>query len=641
MHNGRSVRLICGRVWWKINKLFSKALPHPFEYKTSNATGNCAQCHLDAEEERLLPEKLNEWTNTILQSALVELLRRGKQVFKLYPSEVDHLLQNHAEGPLSLRAVPQADVQLWRDCFRIVEKASKKNSDVIRKQVFDVIPSKSLSLICIKHQLTAGVPSLPERGDVTIWLEELNRLNVELLLDDEYEGLLHSLSVLESTLHIGNGSKPPSLNIQPPPSVSIRLQERRPIVAIHPQACIYGCSSCLSDFECINLGMLSHSSQSKRAKPAHEAEIVDEAPKGPLCKIFVHEVENGTSVDVAASSIMVNVFSNNSPSLTVTGRPRRSRKARGEEGCIYSTEDFEMALDGNLAHLRLLLHHYKGKKLLRQRLFLLHICSPEGKEKPSAKELTHEYNIKSMHEIAISFAHDSDSIVGSTDKLQDHTIHLILSYDDGVPNKPNNRTRSNQEEIDEEDSLALALFDVACGGWKSDVGSVSIGVKPIKRPRQERGFQGTFLQSTEFDARVNLPQQEDSPHILQQHLFGGIVSTGPEDSTDNVLAHDDIVHMTRNEGREMAKTVETIESNIHAEGILKPEAVDQVTRVNVGTISNSDDNRLDGYHLASLNELSCYWCARKLDTDFAFCKKSKVFFCCLCKNSTNTPKVRD
>jgi len=554
MHNGRSVRLISGHAWWKINKLFARALSHPFEYKTINATGNCVQCHLDAEEEMLLPQKLNEWTNTFSQSPLVELRRRGKQTCKCYPSEIDHLLRHNGGGPLILRALPQADVQLWRDCFRIVERASKKNIEDIRKQVIDVNSSKSQSLICTKHQMTVGVPSLPESKDVTNWLEELNQSNVELLLDDEYEGLLLSLSSLESTLNICNGPKSSFRNIQPPPSVSIRLQERTPIVAIHPQACIYGCTSCLSD--CIDLGVLSHSSQSKPAKRAHKSEIVDEAPNDPLCKVFVHEVENGTSIDVAASSIMVNVSSNNSPSLTATGRPRRSCKGRGEEGCIYSVEEIEMALNGNLAHLRLLLYQYKGKKLLRQRLFLLNKSSPEGKEAPSVKELTQEYNIISMHEIVTNFAHDSHSIVGSTDKQQDRTIHLILSYDDEEPNMPIKRTRPNQEEKDEEDNLTFALVDIACGGWKSDVGSVGIKGKQTKRRRQERGFKGTFLQSTEFDAPVNLPQKEDSPHILQQHLLWGTVSTGPEDSTDNVSAHDDIVDMTMNEGGEMAKTVE-------------------------------------------------------------------------------------
>ena len=380
MHNSRSVRLISGDAWRNIKHIFTKALAHQFTSKTTDATGNCELCHAEAMEERLLPQKLGEWTTSIAQSQLlVELRGRGEQTGKLYPSKIDQHLQLNLDGPLSLRVLPKAYVQIWRDCIRVIEKAGKKNIDVIRKQLSDVILSKSspfrLEYICKMHQMTINIPSFTESEDFSSWLDELNRSSVELLLNDEYDGLLLSISELESALRSGNGPKLTIFSSQSPPSISISLQEGKLITAINPQTCTYGCTSSTSDNDAINSVVLSQPGQSKRAKLARSSEVVNEVPNGQLCKAVVHQVENGTSIEVAASSIMINASSAESPLLSATGRPRRSCKARGTG--VYSVEDIEMALDGNLAHLRLLLHQLKGKKLYKQRLFLLYMISTQ------------------------------------------------------------------------------------------------------------------------------------------------------------------------------------------------------------------------------------------------------------------------
>lgn len=71
MHNRQSVRLISGDVWEKIKQIFPKTLDHSFEPKKMNATGNCVQCHLDAEDERLFPQNLKEWKSMALQPPLL------------------------------------------------------------------------------------------------------------------------------------------------------------------------------------------------------------------------------------------------------------------------------------------------------------------------------------------------------------------------------------------------------------------------------------------------------------------------------------------------------------------------------------------------------------------------------------------
>jgi hypothetical protein len=271
MHNSRSVRIISGDVWRSIKHVFTKALAHPFQCKTIDAMGNCELCHAEAMEERLLPQKLGEWITSITQSQLlVELRGRGEKTGKLYPYKIDELLQLNLDGTLSLRVLPKADVQIWRDCIRVVEKAGKKSIDVIRKQLSDVVLFKSspsrLDYICKMHQMTINVPSFTEREDFPSWQEELNQSSVELLLNDEYDSLLLSISELESTLCSGNGPKLMIVNSQSPPSISIQLQDGKLITAINPQTCTYGCTSSTSDNDVISSVVPSQSGQSKRVK---------------------------------------------------------------------------------------------------------------------------------------------------------------------------------------------------------------------------------------------------------------------------------------------------------------------------------------------------------------------------------------
>jgi hypothetical protein len=257
----------------------------------------------------------------------------------------------------------------------------------------------------------------------------------------------------------------------------------------------------------------------------------------------VHEVENGTSIDVAASIIIVDAANRNIPipSLTATGRPRRSRKCRGVEGGVYSVDDVEMALDGNLAHLRLLLHQTKRKKILGQKLFLLHTSPPQHDDAPLFTELTMAHNENFMHEI-VSLS-DSNNEVGSADKQKDYKIHLVLSYDDNESSKPYKRKRLNKVDKDEEDDLILSLSNISSGGWKSDDGNAVMGGKQSKRRKQERGFQGTFLQSTELDERANLSNTQiaNSPNILQRvDSVNGVFIDTVQDDPHVARAHDDI-----------------------------------------------------------------------------------------------------
>mmetsp|Transcript_12522 Transcript_12522/g.23139 ORF Transcript_12522/g.23139 Transcript_12522/m.23139 type:complete len:710 (+) Transcript_12522:254-2383(+) len=552
MNNRRSVRFIPENVWQKITKVFPDATPHSFESPRDDAVGNCVECHIENEEENLFPQKLNDWKKEITKpGALSELLKRGKQMNNFFPSsEIEIFLQHNAEGSISLHALHHNDIQRWRDSFSAIEKSlkSRKKNDIIKNQLNELlfVSSESSSLgrewkfrklTCNEHEMAVGLPSVSDEEDVKSWLEKLNASNVELLLGEEYRELMGSLSTLESILH-GGGSAP--LKESRPPTVSIQLQEGTPTIIIDPQTCTSGCDVTSFSDECIKNGtVVSKLQNPQRAKPVKDNEPIDEGPKGPLCKVFVHEVENGMDIDVSASQIMLDVSQNNTAlSSSSTGRPRRSRKARGGGGGGgFPLYEVEMALDGNLAHFRLLLHQSKSKKLFGQRLFLLRISSSASEE--SAEELPPGSNLKTIQDIIAGSP--SDSEVSNPELQKDCTIHLILSYNcvdtsksDGT--KQSTRKRLSQEEKEEEEYLLLSLSEVACGGWKTaDASDTVIRGKKSKRRRQERGFQGTFLQSSELDVPDNQPllPSTEVPEVLRPDDSENVVIDGsPKDDKD-------------------------------------------------------------------------------------------------------------
>jgi hypothetical protein len=241
------------------------------------------------------------------------------------------------------------------------------------------------------------------------------------------------------------------------------------------------------------------------------------------------------------------------------------------------------------------------------------------------KELTFDDNLKTMHDLATISALDSNCIIDNADMKQDYTIYLILSYDDVQSTKPNNgKARPNQEEKDEDDYLALALSDIACGGWKTDdVGSV----KQVKRRRQERGFQGTFLQSKQFDTHVSVPKNNEFEDR------DCMISTDLEDSTDNVSVCDNgIVDMTIDEDEHMTKNMEMTEG-VSVEVNCKTDvAKDEAINVHAVPAIRSNLNIIPERHdLISFNDLTCHWCAKQLDTNCVLCKTNNIFLCSTCK----------
>ncbi|KAL7551081.1 hypothetical protein ACHAWF_014279, partial [Thalassiosira exigua] len=523
MHKGKSVRLISADVWQKMLKLFPKAIPHQFEFARDEAIGNCMQCQSEKEEETQFPQHLMSWKNKITQGeTLSELFKRGTMEL-FYPAAFEELLQNPGAHFMAV-ACHHLDVQRWRECKTVVEKAikSRRKNKCIREHLNELLfvteesPEgrawKFRPLVC-DHWMTVGLPALPESGDVRGYLEELRRLNIELLLREEYHALEESLSNLEEILH-GCGSAP--LEAARVPEVSVRCGHGSRSIAIDPTVCVYNCSMKIFSDEIVENGMVvpkSHQSQ----RSVEEVEIIDESPKGPLCKIVVHEVEGGDDVEVAASQILADAAqSDDAPQLSATGRPRRSQKARGGGFPVY---EIKMALDGNLAHLRLLLHQSKSKKLYGQQLFLMHTGSVSAEATGKlTRELTYSHNLDTLQEITSGLPSNNESI--QPEQQKDCNVHMILTYTGDRSGKAegrraSTRKRISREEKDEEDNLQASLTEVQCGGWKTADGEIVTGGKKSKKRRQERGFQGTFLSSMSNLEATGDPPGEQSAAVQE------------------------------------------------------------------------------------------------------------------------------
>lgn len=540
MHNRQSVRLISKTVWNNIIKIFPLAIPHVFERKNDIAIGNCVQCFLSKEEEMIFPQKLDEWKRDISQSAsLDELLRRGKASTRNYPSEIVLAMQRKP-AHFILNILHHDDVQRWRDAFRVAGKSTKKNNSIIQHELGDLlfISSESDSSvrewkfrlsICEDHKMTVGIPSPSKHNDAMEWFEDLQKANFELLSVDEHTEFLSSLNLLKSILQSENETRPLPRPIMSPPTVSIQLSEEGDSIETSSHVC-FTCDASTIEID-----------ETLTSTKAHELKE-DKKMDGPMCKIFVYEVENGTSIDVATSLIAVDLLEEGASTSVATGRPRRLRKCRGGRG-RFPVEEIDMAFDGNLAHLRLLLHQVKGKKLHGQRLYLLR-TSPSSCETTHAyEELDHASNTKAMQDII----HGSASTDDETNNISYNIIHIVLSYDDSSCEKRSTRKQSTPEENNAEEALHFSLLEIAYMGWNADdAKDKNVKDTQTKQRRQERGFQGTFLQSTDFDSSESLPEVHDGESGRCLNLIASVNSDQHKQSAnDNEILQTGVENTTK------------------------------------------------------------------------------------------------
>ena len=468
MHKSRSVRLVPATVWSKILKVFPHAIAHSMESKMDECIGNCAACFQEKQKEELFPLKLTEWRDQIkLPGTLRDLYTKGgndEEVGSITPPEIEIFLNTcalsgDASNKLTCYIVQCREIQRWRDAYDAVVKAKKarKTNNFIRNQLNELLftsPSDDSesrewnfrSLVCVDHKRSVGFPA-PDNDAIREnviklkeWLALLSAAKFGLLLEEEFRSFISSLSSLEKILHGNNSST--GLD-QVTPTVSISIRDGVSKVDVQPSPCTDGCAVSLFGDEFLANGIICKKiEEGKIAAPQAEVVPVDEDNGGPICKVFVHQIESGMSVEVAASQIVLTLSSNEVEDAPNQGRRLRKRKARGS----FPTHEIEMALDGNLAHFRLLLHQVSRESVCNQRLFMLPQALPDS----SITELSHGSDEDTMLDLISKACGCCDTVAG-----EDQTVHIIMTYDEIDTTKSNRGTgkRMTKEERDEEEAI--------------------------------------------------------------------------------------------------------------------------------------------------------------------------------------------
>ena len=540
MNNSRSVKVIPLHTWNKVVAVFPDAIKHEIQPPSEQSVGNCVQCYEAKQEKSRFPVLLNEWkTKAVMvenetqpNQSLSDLFWRGQSEdsSKNYPSEIDVLLQevtsqSKPSGTQDFLVLHHKDVQRWRDSVAIAINAekSKKKSDNTKKQLKELLFISSGSslngrewkfrpLVCSLHKMAIVLPVQPgitsaseegvviESSVVRNWLESCRKSNLELVHVHNYRCLVESLSSLETILYGSRSSLPEQSMF---PSVSLSACDGNKLsLKISPQ--IGSCNCNVAIFEGDHSDEEQCSDQCKPGKNgAKESnECSSDENESPICTIRVHEIEDFMNVEVAASKIVSDLSISSGDEPSSSSNQRRSRRKRSEQG-EFPAHKIEISPHGNLAHLRLLLHESTSKKLLGQRLFLLlpSILPSAGDSSP-VHEMVHGQNGSSLCEIIREQSCLDEA--GIIHKMKEKVIHLIMSYNDGESNelsegRPNSRRRQTPTEQHEENAIMSSLTEVAFGGWEGSdniYGGSSDGKKNPRTRKVERGFRGTFLQSS-------------------------------------------------------------------------------------------------------------------------------------------------
>jgi len=540
MFNFRSVHEISRKTWNEVLSVFPNAIEHIICPPNEWAIGNCQQCYEEKQRSIEFPEKMEIWRSRVIleesdcesnSSSWYHHLRNLylKQSLDdcehILPVGINALLEGGAANGDCRKyiLIHLNDVKRWIKAVDIASDVgkSKKKSENAKQYLKDLLFSSDDSatngrswkfrpLACRNHNRCNIAPSSFESfhshhtivqvddSDLEKWLAQCCHAKVAFLDERCFVSIIDSLSFLESIIY---GTCSYSLD---------ELKSSFPLISISATAngskyslydrrgfCEWKCSS--SD------GDKSESDQ-QYSEPLHpqggktrEIDLVSEL-KNSMSKICVHEIEDHMAVDVAASQIMAsNSISTADESNSSVYPKRRSRRKRMDHE-MFRTYNLEMSPHANLAHLRLLLHEKSDKKLLGQNLFFLVPSVMPSSDLPIAYEIKFATNNDTLREFICALCGDSEDIIT---KICESTIHLLMSYNNGICNdderRPLTRKRQTPEEKALEEAVMSSLTEAACNGFdesdEPDIAGIGSRTKSKKR-KVEKGFSGTFLQSS-------------------------------------------------------------------------------------------------------------------------------------------------
>lgn len=575
--NSRAARILPQYIWDKIIKLFPLAIKHtckvPLHGDKINTFLNQIHCE-DCDREQKESENLHEWAQQCLREKSLKCLIKGKarDPIRSFQSNstvyfVRNVLWDSWKGAVDYYAgkskvKDEIELEIFSIYEQVYSQENGKEGGMIQKDT--VQQSKGFLHICSLHNLTLPIPShtlqevsamIPQTSFEHLWknkkkfsLQATN--NMKVMTEREYETFSKSFTTFpHSAVKKINGQ-----------SLAVKLKIAELEYSFHPLIC----SQCLKSFSGdaenklnIDDSFLIKEQSSSKQEIAYTKNLKNETLSNKPCleiSLQVHEINGNDCVFTAAkaevSLVSASAFSNQKNAHVnewsdgnVVRRSTRKRKAR-----FQSSLSINMKKTDTLAKLRLLLYERYNKSPLNQRLFLtVFFKNEKDMETNSATEyivheLPNELNEKCFESILKEKADKrvkklAQNDPTNTESHPDYKFWLYLQYSE---NKANKMTKREQNEI--EDSLVNSLLMI-----NEPFAETNVEKKSGKRRGTERGFHGTFLQSTVIssDFQNKSAEKKSVPSIVRNEIIKKAFPNhrATSDSTDFVSKLDNGTEM--------------------------------------------------------------------------------------------------
>ena len=523
IQNQRSVRIVKKSTWDKVEILFPDAICHSLN--TRIIERGCDLCSNEKKLKLELPSLLLAWANNSL--IVVERLERKA-------SHDDATIENSE----SVYLVHSSDVHNWKRFIGFVRKTcppKKGKEENVANQLISKISNtfflqvddsnmdetppfdirwRMHKLTCIEHNRTSASmeiihQALSSKLPATTHLED----GIVAVSEKEYFDFISSMVELQSLVCQCVRDVPFSVqNFHPRVKLNQNnfsrtgynriLQENAtaPTTTLHeskymgivlsPPICTD--VTCLNKFSSYLNTNYNDNEKSIEAKPENknkapiQLDVLECETSGlqlsdeELIQVNVHEFD--TACDITKSINTVEKEFNGK--LTVSGGDdrtiRRSTRKRNGYQSGKNTFSLNVSKEANLATFRLQIYEQCiNKDIEDHTLFVFAFDSTKGEGLHF--ELRGEWNERLFCEIVQDCPFEIDP---------KDTVQVILNTKTNIGSKRRRRTSKNTRTQEE-----TALFDVLL--QMSNLAHTSVDtLRPGKRRREERGFAGTFLQST-------------------------------------------------------------------------------------------------------------------------------------------------
>uniref|UniRef100_A0A7S3V9M7 ubiquitinyl hydrolase 1 n=1 Tax=Chaetoceros debilis TaxID=122233 RepID=A0A7S3V9M7_9STRA len=504
INNKRSVRHVSASTWRHIQKIFPEAISHPVVLSSSGEPQNCTKCSRQKENRKDLLDSFVLWADiadNISNSTPVSL--SDKQRFRLVHTQT---------------------FEAWKSAIKTVEKKTSKRglgtAEIVKlkTQIHELFRSSreeetiesSLhiqTLTCCKHSRALlsvnSVRQIYEIGSVNggdDCSDFISKFSVDgpitFLTDKDFEFYAGSLDRLNDIIsadekkhHLLSSIKGSSPEIE----VTIDSKDNEgdhylETISVSTILAIDGANlrflrppcndkNCITNYHDLNIKRTSPQVMVAEKKGGKDIQDIDVNSQMPQYFYQVHEFD-GSFEPITSQESLDKRQSQGAKSEERTHLRRSNRKKNHEPG--PNQFSFECNRNVNLAQLRLQVYQQSKNRSISTHLLSIYNFNDEKKES-SLHELLTDRDNDAMDEIFTSLP----QLI--TDDTVD-VIHLVLNVRDDLSTE---KSMEAKKECDE--SLFSTLFQIATS---PKAFTTSEGKKGSRKRSVERGFAGTFLQSS-------------------------------------------------------------------------------------------------------------------------------------------------